>query len=292
MMNPYIAVPLALLVAPLIGGLLMGIDRKLTARIQGRMGPPVLQPFFDVLKLLCKTPLALNRVQIIYAYLHLAFMMVVVVLLAMGQDMLMILFAHAFSTIALVLGGMCVRSPYSRIGSQRKIMQMLAYEPILVLLVVGVYLINGNSFMAKDIVTAGGAHPLLSQLPLVFLAFLMVVAIKTDKSPFDIATSHHAHQELVKGVTLEYSGPYLALIELTHMYEMAVLFTVVAMFWATSIGVGLTLAAAAFVFIIVLDNAFARLHSIWMLRYMWTVPTILALSNIVWLYFRQTPAIQ
>lgn len=291
-MTNYILVPLALLAAPLIGGLLMGIDRKLTARIQGRVGPPVLQPFFDVLKLLSKKPLALNRVQVTYAYLHLAFMMVVVVLLATGQDMLMILFAHAFSTISLVLGGMCVRSPYSRIGSQRKIMQMLAYEPILVLLVVGVYLINGNSFLASNVVAAGSGYPLLAQLPLVFLAFLMVVAIKTDKSPFDVSTSHHAHQELVKGVTLEYSGPYLAVIELTHMYEIAVLFTIVVMFWATNIGIGLALAAGAFAFIIVLDNAFARLHSIWMLRYMWTVPTILALSNIVWLYFRQTPAVQ
>jgi len=284
-MTPYITVPLALIAAPLIGGLLMGIDRKLTARVQGRVGPPVLQPFFDVLKLLSKSPLALNRVQVFYAYLHLAFMLVVVTLLAMGQDMLMILFAHAFSTIALVLGGLCVRSPYSRIGSGRKIMQILAYEPILVLLVVGIYLIQPHSFMAGSVLEA--EQPLVMQLPLVFLAFLMVVAIKLDKSPFDVASSHHAHQELIKGVTLEYSGPYLAVIECTHMIEKAVLFFVIAMFWATNIAAGLCLAAGAFLLLIVLDNAFARLHTRWMVRMMWSLPMVAAVANVVWLYFKK-----
>jgi formate hydrogenlyase subunit 4 len=288
MMTPYITVPIALLAAPLIGGLLMGIDRKLTARIQGRVGPPVLQPFFDVLKLLSKSPIALNRVQVFYAYLHLAFMLVVVTLLTLGQDMLMILFAHAFSTIALVLGGLCVRSPYSRIGSHRKIMQILAYEPILVLLVVGIYMIQPHSFMASSVWEAAEAgRPLVTQLPLVFLAFLMVVAIKLEKSPFDVASSHHAHQELVKGVTLEYSGPYLAVIEVTHMVELAVLFFVIAMFWATNLAAGLGLAAGAFVLMIVLDNAFARLHTRWMVRTMWSIPMMLAVANVAWLYFKR-----
>ena len=287
-LSPYITVPLALLAAPLVGGLLMGIDRKLTARVQGRVGPPVLQPFLDVLKLLSKTPMALNRVQIFYAYLHLAFMLVVVTLLALGQDMLMILFAHAFSTIALVLGGLCVRSPYSRIGSHRKIMQILAYEPILVLLLVGITLVAppSHGFMASSVLETG--RPLVTQLPLVFLAFLMVVAIKLDKSPFDVASSHHAHQELVKGVTLEYSGPYLAVIEFTHMIEKAVLFFVITMFWATHLAAGLCLAGGAFVLMIVLDNAFARLHSMWMVRTMWSIPMMLAIANVAWLYFRKT----
>ena len=54
MTTPLPAIALLLLAAPLIGGLLTGLDRKLTARLQGRMGPPVLQPFFDLLKLCSK----------------------------------------------------------------------------------------------------------------------------------------------------------------------------------------------------------------------------------------------
>ena len=81
--SPYILVVLAVLVAPLLGGLISGLDRKITARVQGRIGPPILQPFYDVLKLLGKEALAVNRVQILYAYLHLAFMIAVVILLVL-----------------------------------------------------------------------------------------------------------------------------------------------------------------------------------------------------------------
>ena len=158
-------------------------------------------------------------------------------------------------------------------------MQMFAYEPVLILLIVGVYLITG-SFQASSV----AQQPLLVKLPLVFLTFLMAAAIKLEKSPFDIATSHHAHQELVKGITIEYAGPYLALIEITHFYEIFIVFAVVASFWATSPAIGVAIAAAGFLALIVVDNVFARLTPMWMLRYMWTVPLTLALSNIIWLY--------
>ena len=280
-MKGLLQVLLVLVTAPLAGGLLMGIDRKITARIQGRIGPPLLQPFYDVLKLLCKERIALNELQIIYVYLHLAFMLLVVILLAKGQDMLMILFVHAFSVLALILGGMCVRSPYSRIGSQRKIMQMLAYEPILVLMVIGIYLTNG-SFMARDVLAM--PRPLLTSLPLVFAAYFVALVVKLEKSPFDVATSHHAHQEIVKGITIEYAGPYLAVIEVTHFIEVALLLAVAALFWHTNLIVGIAVALACFLGQIVVDNACARLTTMWMVRFLWTIPMLLALSNIVWLY--------
>lgn len=271
----------ALVIAPIGGALLTGVDRKITARVHGRIGPPIIQPFYDVLKLFSKNAVVLNRFQVLYVYLHLAFMLLVVVLLATGQDILMALFAHAFSTISLALGGMSVRSPYSRIGSQRKIMQMLAYEPILVLMVVGMYMTSG-SFLASDIVAVH--KPLLLSLPLIFAAFLAAVLIKLEKSPFDVASSHHAHQELVKGVTLEFAGPYLGIIEITHFIEIFVLFAVIAAFWATNIWAGIGIAAACFIGQIFVDNAFARLTSGWMVKFMWTGPLLMALGNIIWLY--------
>jgi ech hydrogenase subunit B len=125
-----IKIVFSLFVVPLCGAIIMGFDRKITARVQGRIGPPIFQPIYDVCKLFKKEPIFLNRMQILYAYMHLVFMVLVVLLLAFGQDMLMALFVHAFATISLIIGGMCVRSPYSRIGSQRKTLLLLAYEPI------------------------------------------------------------------------------------------------------------------------------------------------------------------
>ncbi|MFA6103945.1 MAG: complex I subunit 1 family protein [Victivallaceae bacterium] len=277
----WIIIAVSLVAAPFIGALISGLDRKVTARMQGRKGPPVIQPFYDIIKLFSKQPVALHKLQILYAFLHLVFMMLVVVLLAMGQDLLMILFAHAFSTICLVLGGMSVRSPYSRIGSMRKIMQMLAYEPILILIIVAIYL-QTDSFLASSVMSM--PKPMLWSMPLLFLAFLCAVAIKLNKSPFDVSTSHHAHQEIVKGITIEYAGPYLGIIEIAHLYETAILFFIIMMFWQTNYYVGFGLETVAFLAILVLDNTFSRLTTTWMLKYMWSIPLFLSIANIIWLW--------
>ena len=278
-----LAVIAAVLGAPLVGALIQGIDRKITARMQGRVGPPVLQPVYDIVKLLRKDPIVLNRAQIIYAYLHLAFMIATLLLLVLGQDALMILFVFAFATLSLVIGGMSVRSPYSRIGSQREIMLMVAYEPILILMVGAFYEVNG-SFRIGAILESG--QPLLLSLPLVFVALLVVLAIKLQKSPFDLATSHHAHQEIVKGLTIEYSGPYLAIVEIAHCYEVVILFAMVALFWTTNWIVAGVLVAGSFMMMLLLDNLSARLTTIWTFRFLWTGVLGLALTNIVWLYLR------
>jgi ech hydrogenase subunit B len=274
---------LAILVAPFFGALLSGIDRRITARAQGRMGPPILQPLYDTIKLFRKETILLNRMQIVYAYLHLLFMVMAFLMLVFGKDSVMFLFVFAFSTLALVLGGMCVRSPYSRIGSQREIMLMVAYEPILILIMIGFYMVNNHSFLLSAPLSA--ARPMLISLPLLFVAFLVVLAIKLHKSPFDIATSHHAHQEIVKGITIEYSGPHLAILEVAHFYEMALLFCFIVLFWASPIWIGLLLASASFFLMTVVDNAFARLTKMWIFKFMWTSVLLLAMTNVILLYW-------
>jgi ech hydrogenase subunit B len=272
----------AVLFAPLIGGLIRGLDRVLTARMQGRIGPPLLQPFYDILKLLRKEPVVVNRFQVLYAYLHLALMMLSLFLLLMGQDALMLLFILAFSTLSLILAGMSVRSPFSRIGAQREIMMMVAYEPILILMVIGFYLLNDN-FQIQAIFTS--PRPLLLSMPLLFLAYLTVVMIKFQKSPFDLATSHHAHQEIVKGLTLEFAGPFLGVIEIAHCYEAVFFLALAGLFWIPNLIVATVLMAGVFLLSLLVDNLCARLTTLWMFRFMWTFALGLALTNIVWLYW-------
>ena len=142
---------------------------------------------------------------------------------------------------------------------------------------------NGHSFMLSAPMTS--AKPMLLALPLLFIAFLVVLAIKMQKSPFDIATSHHAHQEIVKGITIEYSGPYLAILELAHFYELALLFFFIILFWSTPFWVGAILASFSFFLMTVVDNAFARLTTTWTFKFMWTSALILAATNVLWLYW-------
>ena len=106
--DPVVRSVLALILAPALGGIIMGLDRKITARMQGRMGPPLMQPFYDIIKLMGKEPFVLHRPQILYTMLHLVFMMITVVMLVTGQDLLMVLLIHAFSSIAFFM--ICTRT--------------------------------------------------------------------------------------------------------------------------------------------------------------------------------------
>jgi formate hydrogenlyase subunit 4 len=281
----FIIVILALVLPPVAGGLLTGLDRKITARMQNRMGPPLLQPFYDFFKLIGKEAITVNQTQIVFVISHLFFSIASIVLLALQQDLLMIMFIMAFSAVSLIVGAMSVRSPYSKIGAQRELIQMLSYEPVLVFMTIGVYLTT-RSFKIRSIFAYD--EPLLYSLPLVLLAFLFVLTIKLRKSPFDFSTSHHGHQELIKGLTTEFSGPQLAIIELAHWYDLVLLLALISLFFAQPIWVGILIALASYFMEIVIDNISARVTWRWMLKTAWIVGIGAALTNIIWLYLRHS----
>jgi ech hydrogenase subunit B len=272
------------IVAPILGGLLNGMDRRISARMQNRFGPPILQPFYDFFKLFGKERITVNQTQMVYVLGNLLFAIASLSMLVLKQDLLMLVFVLAFSNISLIMGAMSVRSPFSKIGAQREIIQMLAYEPVLILMVVGVYLTTG-SFLIDSIFSH--SRPLLYDLPLVFAAFLYVLTIKLRKSPFDFSTSHHGHQELVKGLTTEFSGPQLALIELTHWYELVLLLGIITLFFVKPIWVGILIALASYFLEMVIDNISARMTWRWMIKATWIVGIGAAMTNIIWLYIKK-----
>jgi len=270
-----------IIVAPILGGLISGFDRVITARMQGRQGPPLLQPFYDFIKLLGKERITLNQTQAVFILGYLFFAISGFVMLVMGLDLLMLVFVLAFSAVSFILGAMSLRSPFSKIGGQREILQLLSYEPVLIIMAFGVYKVTG-SFAITEIFVYG--KPLIFSLPLVFFAFLYVLTIKLRKSPFDFSTSHHGHQELVKGITTEFSGPQLALIELTHWYEIVLLMGLIAHFCVKPFWVGILLAVGAYFLEIVIDNISARVTWKWMLKATAILGVGVATINIVWLY--------
>lgn len=274
---------IALIASPIVGGLLAGLDRKISAHMQGRQGPPVIQPFYDVLKLFGKEHIAVNPMQDVYAAGFLVFMAAAVVMLFTGQDLLMIVFVSAFGNVSLIMGAMSVRSPMSRVGAQREIIQMMAAEPVILLVAVGLYLTRG-SFLVSNAVKGG--MPLIATLPLLFIALLVVLTVKLRKSPFDFSTSHHGHQELVKGLTMEYSGVQLALINIGEWLETVLLLGVVGLFWAAPVWAGVILALIAYLLEITVDNISARTTWNWMLKFVGVFGLGLAVVNIVWLYLK------
>jgi ech hydrogenase subunit B len=270
-----------LIAGPILGGLVSGMDRILTARMQSRIGPPLLQPFYDVVKLLFKEPVVVNVWQAFCAYCYIAAASISVVLFFLQSDLLLIFFVQAVGAIFLVVGALSSTSPYSHIGAHRELLQILSYEPLLVLVVIGMYLETG-SFKLSDI--QAWPQPLLLKLPFLFVVLGYALTIKLRKSPFDLSTSHHAHQELVKGLLTDYSGPFLALTEIGHWFEVVLLLGLCTVFWSTSwIGMLVLLAVTYFLEVLV-DNVTSRMNWRWMLSYVWGVGLTLSLVNLIWLH--------
>ncbi|MHC1744921.1 MAG: respiratory chain complex I subunit 1 family protein [Syntrophobacteraceae bacterium] len=276
-------VMLGLAAGPVVGGCVSGMDRIVTARCQSRVGPPLLQPFYDVAKLLSKEPLVVNIWQVFCAYAYLAAASISVVLFFLRSDLLLILLIQAVGALFLVLGAFSSTSPFSQIGAHRELLQILCYEPLLILVAVGIYLQTG-SFKIGRVFEAG--RPLLLHLPFLFVVFCYALTIKLRKSPFDLSTSHHGHQELVKGLLTDYSGPFLALVEIGHWYEVVLMLGLCSLFWATSWAGMLGLVVMTYLLEILIDNVSARLNWRWMLGYVWALGLTLSLFNLVWLTMR------
>nr|WP_265446274.1 complex I subunit 1 family protein [Acetivibrio straminisolvens] len=275
-----------IILAPLAGGLLTGLDRVITARMQGRKGPSVLQPFYDVLKLFQKESIEVNTMHRFFVYISLIFVIFTTVIMLLGGDILLALFALTLGSIFFVLGGYASNSPYSTIGSERELLQMMAFEPMILLTAIGLYY-GDKSFFIKDIIAA--KIPSIVYLPGVFLGLIYILTFKLRKSPFDLSMSHHGHQEIVQGITTEYSGKDLAIIQITHWYETIITLTLVYLFFAFKSPVSHVIAILAciiaYLLEIVIDNAFARAKWQFALKSTWVITGVLASVNLIILSF-------
>lgn len=281
-MKEFLGIILYIVFAPLVGGFLAGIDRKVTARLQGRVGPPVWQPFFDVLKLFQKENLVVRKSQDFYIFFYLIFILFTGSLFFGGENLLLVIFAMTLADIFFVLGAYKASSPYSFAGAQRELIQIMSYEPALLFAAAGMYMVT-KSFYVHDI--GAFSRPLIIYLPAVFIAFFYVLEIKFRKSPFDLSTSHHAHQELVKGVTTEFSGPTLAMIEMAHWYENILILGFVYLFFAYSIWSAIVVTLAVYFAAIFIDNIVARVRWQMTLGSCWLVALVFGMGNIIVLFF-------
>lgn len=280
-MNDVLVTALFLLLAPLAGGLLAGADRVVTARMQGRVGPPLGQPFYDVGKLLQKDARQVNPVAEPLLLGHLAFMALSGALVVGGADLLFTVFVFALAALCLVLAAGSVSSPFSHAGAERELIVLLATEPFFILMLAAVCKATGAS-------TYGGvlASPVAvaAALPGVLLAFLFVATIKLRKSPFDVSASHHPHQELVNGLTSDLSGRLIAWVHLAHWYETALLAVFVTLFFNWSVPLGLAAFLAAYALEVLVDNSTSRAKWQLVLRSSWAVTLVFTGGNLLALF--------
>jgi formate hydrogenlyase subunit 4 len=216
---------LVLLAAPLAQGVL----RKVTARIQSRQGPPVLQPYFDLLKLLGKEDIEAGEIPVMQrfvSWLSLASVLAVAALVPMGfgtamneaGDVLLLVYLLTLCSICTLLAGLAAGSTYSLLGISREMMTMITLEPLFAVAVI-LGAIHAHS-LRLDAVLSGSAYfgaPWSGILMLVIM--LLAFQAFVQRVPFDVA---EAETELMEGPLMEYSGPKLALFKYTQMTKMII----------------------------------------------------------------------
>jgi len=241
-----------------------GIDRKLVARMQRRMGPPLLQPFYDFLKLVSKEsiiPRDANKFFELAPVLALATSIALLAYTPLGFEPLfgtkgdVILFIYLLTLIGFirVLGAVSSGSPYAQIGAQREMIILVSREgPMMLALFAILWRLNGlgvskpfsmGAFYEHNIWEIGTPLGLIGTVILlgVFMAWL---ASEIEVGYFDIP---EAETELAEGTMAEYSGRHLALFELANAIKAFVSASlVVAIFfpWGISGYLGLTGVAA------------------------------------------------
>lgn len=244
----------------LAGLLLCGIDRKLVARMQKRVGPPILQPFYDFFKLLGKetiVPATANRTVFLAAPLvGLAAQVVLQLFIPIFSfqafkgmaDVIVILYLLLIPALSVILGAASSGSPYAGVGLSREMVTVLAVELPLVLVLLAVAKTVGNGlgtglcFSLSDIVAYQAANgsliTRLSMLPAA-AAMLLIIPGETGSHPFDAA---EAETEICEGMLAEYSGAPLAVYKLSHAVKLLTMTTLFTALFLGGIGGSLELA--------------------------------------------------
>ncbi len=211
-------------------GLLTGwVDRKVTARLQWRVGPPWYQNFIDVLKLLLYKetliPKGASKAMFLgMPLVALASATLVSTILVMANtvshfgftgDLIVVVYLLIIPSIALMLGGFASGNPYASLGASREMKLMLSYELPFILSLVIPIMKSGYAIRFSDILSYQHSNgPIIGSISGVisFTVMLLCIQAKLGYIPFDMA---EAETEIISGPCIEYSGKPLAIFKLT-----------------------------------------------------------------------------
>jgi len=283
-----------------LGFLTSWVDRKVTARIQARVGPPWFQPIADIVKLMGKetlVPEVPGRTVFLLAPLFgLAGMALAASILGwvlirpeegFVGDVIVLIYLMVVPAIALIIGASASGNPIAVVGASREMKQMLAYELPYLIVVATVVYNSGFDFRLGTIIEsqAGGWHLWSVSGILGFVVLLLSAQAKLGLVPFDIP---EADQELMGGIITEYSGPPLAVIKMTKMMLLAVMPLFIIALLMGGIrpdGAGIAWAVLKYLVIVVLmvliRNTNPRVRIDQALRFFWGPLTVLALLGLV-----------
>jgi NADH-quinone oxidoreductase subunit H len=218
-----------LLFAGVTGAFLSWFDRKLTARVQFRKGPPLLQPFYDFFKLLLVKETILPKKGSPLVFLSApvfsvfgATMAGVFILLPMmgittsfKGDLIVIFYLLTIPSFSYIIGSLASGNPLAAVGGSREMKLILSYELTFLLVIAGIIMKCGQQFDLYSVIkTQQAGTPFIGSVSgvLLFIVGIFCIQAKLALVPFDMP---EAEAEITEGIFIEYSGAAYALIKLT-----------------------------------------------------------------------------
>ena len=290
-----------LLFTAVVGLLTTWIDRKVSARVQWRVGPPWYQPFADILKLLGKeivVPEGAKRTGFLLAPLAgLAAVTVVSMMLWLANmqgagfvgDLIAVIYLLTIPSIGMIIGASASSNPLASVGASREMKLILAYElPFVIAIFTAVSKVSPMSLELDAILQHQAANGVLLGNPSCIIAFivaLLCMQAKLTYPPFDIP---EAETELMDGTHMEYSGPVLGAVKVTQammLFTLPIFF--ITLFWGglQFTGWGLLYTIIKYVIIvtvaILIKNTNPRVRIDQAVRFFWGPVTVLAIIGIV-----------
>jgi len=212
-----------------VGGVLSWSDRKITARVQFRKGPPFLQPFYDLGKLFYKEtilPKYGSKLTFLAAPVFALFgatMANVFILLpsffpgsGFNGDLIVVFYLLTIPSLTYIIGALASGNPLGALGASREMKLIISYELAFILVLTAIVIKSGMSLRISDILAAqndGGAFIGSPSGVLLFIVVLFVNQAKLALVPFDMS---EAESEIVHGVFIEYSGSAYAMIRMAR----------------------------------------------------------------------------
>jgi len=234
-----INVTLFLALAPLFEGVI----RKITARVQSRQGPPVYQPYLDLLKLLGKQ----NLVKGNWAFsaapaIALASIITAIAFVPLGYkatfltgyaDVITVIYLLTLGGVAVLIGALASKNTYAVIGASREMITIIMVEPVLAMtFIMGAVKVKSLGLDASVFSIAVSGYSW--SVAVMLAAFLLALQAFVARQPFDIA---EAEVEILEGPFIEYSGPNYALFKyymmLKQMFYAALFVTMFVPFLRT-----------------------------------------------------------
>lgn len=289
------------LLTAVIGLFASWLDRKLTARIQYRVGPPLFQPLYDILKLLNKEtliPIGASSLPFLAAPLiGLSSVMVVSTILWVSNlphqqsfvgDVIVVIYLLLIPSLCIVLGGFASGNPLASLGASREIKLILSYELPFILAVLVAVIQADFSVRIGDILATQAQNGIFASTwsgGLALLVAVMCTQAKLALVPFD---APEAETEISHGVLIEYSGTLLAVFQLMKsMLLFALPFFLIVLYLGGLGRNGIDLAYGALTYvslvalITVIRNTNPRLRISQVLRFFWGPMTILSVIAVL-----------